>query len=228
MRLNSFLFGMNDSRANISLCLLLSSSVSKLTQLNMQGILGNFQQKFHLLLTHISSVQLMFFTICGICGLFAITLIWIVKNYLQLFFCQVVSIIAIPFCLVSRTLTSSNFSIFRIDTPTLVTKSPQCTCSVPLLHSLHWLPVRLRILFKVTLLTYKTLREEQPVYLHFMLATSLPSGSVRSNKGISLSVPGSRSTQVKKLFTLVLHILGTTCRCLSVQPFQEASEDTSL
>ena len=39
----------------------------------------------------------------------------------------------------------------------LVTKSPPFTCSIPQLRSLHWLPVRFRILFKINLLTYKTL-----------------------------------------------------------------------
>ena len=40
----------------------------------------------------------------------------------------------------------------------LVTKSPPFTRSIPLLRSLHWLPVKFRILFKINLLTYKTLR----------------------------------------------------------------------
>ena len=46
----------------------------------------------------------------------------------------------------------------------LVTKSPPLTRSITLLCSLHWLPVRLGILFKINLFTYKTLREKQPVY----------------------------------------------------------------
>ena len=71
----------------------------------------------------------------------------------------------------------------------LVTKSPPFTRSIPLLRSLHWLPVRFRILFKINLLTYKTLREKQPVYLHSMLAASIPSRSLRSNNDNSLSVP---------------------------------------
>ena len=52
----------------------------------------------------------------------------------------------------------------------LVIKSLLFTCSLPLLRSLHWLPVRFRILLKINLLTYKTLREKQPVYLHSILA----------------------------------------------------------
>ena len=57
----------------------------------------------------------------------------------------------------------------------LVTKSPPFTHSLPLLRSLHWFPVRFKILFKIYLFTYKTVREKQPVYLHSMLAASIPS-----------------------------------------------------
>ena len=70
----------------------------------------------------------------------------------------------------------------------LVTKSPPHPRSLPLLCSLHWLPVRFRILSKINLLTYKTLHEKKPVCFHFMLAPSLPSCSLRSNNKNSLSV----------------------------------------
>ena len=72
--------------------------------------------------------------------------------------------------------------------PRVVTKSPPLTRSVPLMHFLHWLPVKFIILFKISLLTYKTLHDKQPVYLYSTLALSLPSLSPRSSKGISLSV----------------------------------------
>ena len=108
------------------------------------------------------------------------------QNYLQLLLCPVVSIIAIHFCMVSWTLTKlqcvQNWLLC------LVTKSPRFTCSVPLLRFLHWLPVRFGILFKISLFTYEPLREKQPVYLHCMLAASLPFHSLRSNKGNSLLV----------------------------------------
>ena len=61
----------------------------------------------------------------------------------------------------------------------VVTKSPPFTRSVPLLRSLHWLPVNFRVDFKICLLTYKTLSEKHPVYLHSLLATPLPSRSLR-------------------------------------------------
>ena len=82
----------------------------------------------------------------------------------------------------------------------LVTKSPPFTGSIPLLRSLHWLPVRFRILFKINLLTYKTLREKQPVYLHSMLAVSLPSHLLRSNNDNSLSVPRVKTNTVARTF----------------------------
>ena len=53
------------------------------------------------------------------------------------------------------------------------------------LRSLHWLPVKFRIVFKITLLTYKTAF----THLHSMLARLLPSRSLRSNKRITLLVP---------------------------------------
>ena len=82
----------------------------------------------------------------------------------------------------------------------LVTKSPPFTCSIPLLRSLHWLPVRFRILFKISLLTYKTLREKQPVYLHSMLAASIPSRSLRSNNDNTLSVPRIKNNTGARAF----------------------------
>ena len=87
----------------------------------------------------------------------------------------------------------------------LVTKSPPFTRSIPLLCSLHWLPVRFRILFQINLLTYKTLRKKQPVYLHSMLAASIPSRSLRSTIIVCQSL-GSRPILVVELFTLEPHL----------------------
>ena len=71
----------------------------------------------------------------------------------------------------------------------------------PLLRSLHWLPVKFRVDFKICLLTYKTLSEKQPVYLHSLLATPLPSRSLRSKKGITLSVPRVKTNGEKRSFS---------------------------
>ena len=53
-----------------------------------------------------------------------------------------------------------------------------------------------------------------------MLAASIPSRSLRSNNANSLSVPRVKTNTGARGFTLVPHLFGTTCRCLSVQPFQ--------
>ena len=110
--------------------------------------------------------------------------------------------IAIHFCMVLLTLTS-RLQRVQNQLARLVTKSPPFTRSIPLLCSLHWLPVRFRILLKINLLTYKSLREKQPIYLHSMLATSIPSRSLRSNND-SLSVPRVKTNSGARAFRFSL------------------------
>ena len=99
--------------------------------------------------------------------------------------CSCVSIIAIHFRMVSWT--STNLQRVPNQVARVVTKSPPFARSVPLLYSLHWLLMKFRILFKISLLTYKTFHVKQPLYLHSMLdASSIP--FTWSNKGISLLV----------------------------------------
>ena len=83
----------------------------------------------------------------------------------------------------------------------VVTKSPPFTRSVPLLRSLHWLPVKYRVHFKICLLTYRALQEEQPVYLRSLIAISLPSRSLRSNRGITLSIPRIKTNTDARAFS---------------------------
>ena len=83
----------------------------------------------------------------------------------------------------------------------VVTKSPPFTRSVPLLRSLHWLPVKYRVPFKICLLTYKALHEKQPVYLHSLIAISLPSHSLGSNRGITLSIPRIKTNTGARAFS---------------------------
>ena len=67
----------------------------------------------------------------------------------------------------------------------VVTKSPPFTRSVPLLR----------------LLTYKALHEEQPAYLRSLIATSLPSRSLRSNRRITLSIPRIKTNTGTRAFS---------------------------
>ena len=102
----------------------------------------------------------------------------------------------------------------------VVTKSPPFTRSVPLLRSLQWLLINFRVDFKICLLTYKTLSANQPVYLHPLLATPLPSRSRRSNKGITLSVPRVKPNAGKDHLALVPLLFGTACHYQSINPLQ--------
>ena len=109
-----------------------------------------------------------------------------------------------------------------------MTTSPPLTCSAPLLCSLHRLPVTVRIVFSISSLTYKTVHEKQPVHLHSILATSLPSRSLRS---VSRS-PRSRPTQVKSISLLFPVSLEKPPAVYLFSPFsyflQETSQDTSV
>ena len=62
-----------------------------------------------------------------------------------------------------------------------------------MLDSLHWLPVKFRIEFKILLLTYKALHGMGPVYIKEMLKLYVPTKScLRSSKQFLLCVPKSR------------------------------------
>ena len=66
-------------------------------------------------------------------------------------------------------------------------------------------------------LTYKTLREKQPIYLHSILAASTPSRSLRSNNDNSLLVPRVKTnTGARAVHSFALSLGKTTSRCLSV------------
>ena len=232
IQLNSSLSGTTDSGANTSLYFLLNFFASKLTLLNLLGILGYFS-------TNISSPAQTYqqsfahaFTICGICGVFAVTLIWIVQYYLQLLLCPVISTIAIHPCMVLPTLTSQA-SVCSKSTGAAWWQSLPFTRSLPLLRSLHWLLVRFRILFKKNLSTYKTLREKQPVYLHSKLAASLPSRSLRSNNDNCLSVPRVKTNTGARACRFCAPSLWNSLplsvrSAISVATFKKTSEDTSL
>ena len=59
----------------------------------------------------------------------------------------------------------------------------------PILASLHWLPVKSRIEFKILLLTYKTLNGQAPSYLKELIIPYYPTGTLRSQDAGLLVVP---------------------------------------
>lgn len=74
----------------------------------------------------------------------------------------------------------------------LLTRTKRCEHISPVLASLHWLPVRFRINFKILLLTYKALNGQAPGYLSDLLQTYTPLRSLRSSDLLLLAVPRSR------------------------------------
>lgn len=62
----------------------------------------------------------------------------------------------------------------------IVTRTRKYDSITPILISLHWLPIKYRIKYKITLLTFKCLHNLAPVYLSELLVPYKPSRSLRS------------------------------------------------
>ena len=136
------------------------------------------------------------FSICETCGVFAVTLILIVQHYLRVYSSWLLH--SLLNCTIDIALT--RYWRVQIRLESMVTKYPPFSRSLPLLRSLHWLPVRFRIMFKINLLTYKTPCEKQPVYPHSMIAASIPSRLLRSSNDDSVSVPRVRTNTAARAF----------------------------
>ncbi len=59
----------------------------------------------------------------------------------------------------------------------------------PIIQSLHWLPIKYRISYKILLLTYKALNGLAPAYLTSLLSRYNPTRSLRSQNSGLLVVP---------------------------------------
>jgi len=59
----------------------------------------------------------------------------------------------------------------------------------PTLKALHWLPVEKRIIFKILLMTYKTLNGLAPSYLTTLITRHHPTRKLRSSSRSTLQVP---------------------------------------
>ncbi len=86
----------------------------------------------------------------------------------------------------------------------------------PVLQDLHWLPVKYRIVFKVLLITFRTLQGSAPEYLSDLITPYTPQRCLRSSSrnlltvpkcGLSLMVKGLLSTLLQKSGTLYLMML---------------------
>uniref|UniRef100_A0A3P8RUL5 Reverse transcriptase domain-containing protein n=1 Tax=Amphiprion percula TaxID=161767 RepID=A0A3P8RUL5_AMPPE len=81
----------------------------------------------------------------------------------------------------------------------------------PILASLHWLPVKSRIEFKILLLTYKALNNQSPSYLKDLIVPYYPSRTLRSQTAGLLVVPRiSKSRMGGRAFSYQLLSCGTS------------------
>ncbi|KAL0153650.1 hypothetical protein M9458_051015 [Cirrhinus mrigala] len=84
----------------------------------------------------------------------------------------------------------------------VLTRSRKYDLITPILKSLHWLPIRFRISYKIALLTYKALNGLAPAYLTSLLPRYNPSRSLRSQNSGLLVVPRiAKSTKGGRAFS---------------------------
>ena len=69
----------------------------------------------------------------------------------------------------------------------LVSLSRKFNHITPILHELHWLPVKYRIIYKILLLTYKCLHGMGPIYLQELLKEYKPARNLRSSTQLRLT-----------------------------------------
>ncbi len=71
----------------------------------------------------------------------------------------------------------------------VLTRSRKYHHITPILQSLHWLPIKFCISYKILLLAYKALNYVAPAYLTNLLSTYDPNRSLRSQNSGLLVVP---------------------------------------
>ncbi len=84
----------------------------------------------------------------------------------------------------------------------VLTRSRKYDHIIPILQSLHWLPIKFCIRYKLLLLTYKALNGLAPAYLTSLLSCYNPTRSLRSQNSGLLVVPRiTKSTKGGRAFS---------------------------
>ncbi len=88
----------------------------------------------------------------------------------------------------------------------VLTRSRKYDHIIPILQSLHWLPIKFRISYKILLLAYKALNDLAPAYLTNLLSRYNPTRSLRSQNSGLLVVPRiAKSTKGGSRFLYLSH-----------------------
>src|SRR6267154_2282520 len=100
----------------------------------------------------------------------------------------------------------------------------------PVLRSLHWPPISSRINYKIASITFKTLQNQQPAYLHDLLTPYVPTRSLRSSDKHLLVVPSTKLVQSRRSFLhaapTVWNSLPLTLRSTSSYSLFHSSQDS--
>ncbi len=86
----------------------------------------------------------------------------------------------------------------------VLTRSRKYDHITPILQSLHWLPIKFRISYKILLLAYKALNDLAPAYLTNLLSRYKPTRSLRSQNSGLLVVPRISPLKEVELFHIWL------------------------
>jgi len=76
------------------------------------------------------------------------------------------------------------------------------TDTKPLLRSLHWLPVKQRVTYKMATLTFKVLSSLTPIYLHDLIQPVVPVRPLRSSDDPLLSAARTRTEFARRAFSV--------------------------
>ena len=91
----------------------------------------------------------------------------------------------------------------------IVTLSPKRTHITPILQSLHWLPIKDRIVFKILLLIFHCVQGSAPQYNISLVHPYIPARNLRSSTSRALIIPKSTKTWGKEPSHMPGHIYGT-------------------
>ena len=84
----------------------------------------------------------------------------------------------------------------------VVTRSPSFSSPVPLLKSLHWLPVHYRVIFNICTISYLAFASKQPTYLNSMLTLARNSRELRSTSSNPLYIPRVKTKAGTRAFSV--------------------------
>ena len=85
----------------------------------------------------------------------------------------------------------------------LICSTPRFSHITPVLYSLHWLPVRFRIVYKILIITFKATHGQALDYICNLIRVKNPSLYVlRSNSQVLLVPPSTKTKKTLAAFTL--------------------------